>query len=198
MSLVLLVTGCAPKPASIPQVAVDKPAYCAALALSRDPDVRFPEAAIQFLLLGSVKDGVIDVDAYRQLIKQERTYSTQITSADDPPSPAQCVAAYPSTNPAKTFALPDDPMTRLLGCDSLLDGLSVSIQVGEPPYVEQRKYAEMSNAFATDVQAAIAKAHISVKKATQMRDAMLPTMLDLGNSYTVLEACRKAYPPKVL
>lgn len=149
---------------------------------------------IQYLLLASLKDGKVDTAAYTAAAKKVHAFSNQIDA--DVPTLDQCVKAFPNTATAKPVQLPDDPKTRLFGCDSLLEGLGFSMTTGDPPYLDQRKYDLMSNRFAKDMAQTIKDKTISLADATALRDSLLPQMLALGNSTKVLQACYAAFPPK--
>lgn len=196
LALALGLAGCGEKVAQVkvPISEEDKPAYCAATQLTQDPDEKFPEAAIQYLLLGSMDGETVDEAKYAKLAHQARNIRAKLADSDDPGSGPTCVAAYPMTSPAKTFQLPADPDDRVFGCAGLLDILSVSLGKVDPPRMDQRVFDEMSNSLLTGMQASMKKNHLTLKQAEALRSRMTPVMLNLGNSYKVLHACYATYP----
>ncbi len=199
LSCVLALAGCGPKVAAValPTAAPDKAAYCAAVTLVQDRDEQFPEAAIQYLLLASMEGETLNEPQYAKLAHLAGTYGTKLQASGDPGSGPACLAAYPMTNPAKTFQLPTDPDERLFGCDGLLDALAISQGPVEPPRMNQQNYDYLAGALYPAMIAAMKADHLSLKQAEALRGRMTPVMLALGNSYKVLQACRAAYPPQV-
>jgi hypothetical protein len=199
LSCVLALSGCGPKVAAVavPTAGLDKAAYCAAVTLVQDRDEQFPEAAIQYLLLGSMEGEKLNEPQYARLAHLAGTYGTKLEASGDPGSGPACLAAYPMTNPAKTFQLPSDPNERLFGCDGLLDTLAVSLGPVDPPRMNQASYDYLAGSLYKAMTTAMKADHLSLKQAEALRSRMTPVMLSLGNSYKVLQACRAAYPPQV-
>jgi hypothetical protein len=194
LALTLLVVGCKPRMMPIPTAMVDKAAYCAAVTLQRDPEVKYPENAIQYLVYGSLKDGHVDEAAYRDVVSRQQAFSKQLGKNKAAVLPEACLEAFPGTDPVKTFTLSDDPKERLLGCDALLQAMGTGLKTGQGPKLDKAMHDEMATEFAENNAAAIAKKQITLDDANAMRARLLPTMLNLGNSYAVTQVCWAAYP----
>ena len=194
LALAVFVTGCRPSAVPVPTALIDKAAYCAAVTLQRDPEAKYPENAIQYLVYGSLKDGHVDEAAYRDLVSRQQAFSKRLGKNKAAVLPDACIEAFPGTDPVKTFTLSDDPKERLLGCDALLQAMGTGLRTGQGPKLDKAMHDEMAAEFAENNAAAIAKKQITPEEANAVRARLLPTMLNLGNSYAVTQVCLAAYP----
>lgn len=194
LTLTLLVVGCKPKVVPMPTAMVDKAAYCAAVTLQRDPEVKYPENAIQYLLYASQKDGHIDEAAYGDAVSRQQAFSKQMGKNKAAVLPQACIDAFPGTDPVKTFALSDNPKERMLGCEALLQAMGTGLRTGKGPKFNQATHDTLAAEFAENNEAAIAQKQTTLEEANALRAKLLPTMLDLGNSYAVMQVCEAAYP----
>lgn len=201
----LLLSGCGPKPLTLPADPVDRAASCAVVtaieARATAPSVKSSlsfetqSKIIHHAMLAASEDGSFSSDTASAVVKKMSELESGISDGKWQDLQAPCSAAYPEISKTTGIELPAAKFDAQLGCYAMADFLSRSVQSSDPE-AEKRKNLfsdlrrKLDNAIANGLRA---KGASSYEKTQAEKDKALATMSKLGSPAAVMTLCTDRY-----
>lgn len=198
--ILLLATGCGPKPLALPQDPVERAATCgvvaAASARSGSTDVKTPltmkqqASILHYALLSGGYGTDFSQDRVAAVVQRMPDLEAGITQGKWQELVQPCREAFPATAPGKPIELPRDPQEARLSCYMLSEFLTKTLGQHEAALGEQlTEYGAMNRALDPRIGLSLKARGFSKEQARDARREALGRAAHLGSPVVVMKAC---------